>query len=199
MQSAVPAVTAPAVVKKAPGLFGKSVPLKIAANNLVPIKSWVVNIEAGLESKLVSWADAANYEDAFNQIERTSGVRITINKNESAIGIANGEQMANNLAKRSPNIYTIKTNLSLRKNLEAWAEKANWTVVYQDGLTADYDGLNNTTLTVPFEGPGGAADILLQSTWNKNVALMGRFKTGNRTLFVEERGFDRVNKLNPAE
>jgi hypothetical protein len=194
------ATPAPVVVqKKAPGLYGKAVPLKIAANNLVPNRNWVVNIEAGQEMKKVSWSDAANYEEAFNQIERSSGLHITVNKNESAVGIAISEQMANNLAKRSPNIYTIKTNLSLRKNLEAWAAKANWNIVYQDGLTADYDGLNPTTLTVPFEGAGGAADVLLQSTWNKKVALMGRFKSGNRTLYIEERGFDRANKLDPAE
>jgi hypothetical protein len=199
--SVTPLAVSPQVVvaKKSPGLFGKMVPLRIAANNLVPNKQWTVNIEGGLEDRKVSWSDAANYEDAFTQIERSSGLHVVLNKNESAVGIANTEQMANNLAKRSPNIYVINQTLSLRKNLEAWASKANWTIVYQEGLSADYDSLNPATLTVPFEGPGGAADILLQSTSNKKVALMGRFKSGNRTLYVEERGFDRANKLNPTE
>ncbi|MFK4132042.1 hypothetical protein ACI2KR_07065 [Pseudomonas luteola] len=187
--------TPKAEVKKTQGLFGRSVPLKIAANNLTPNKSWIVNIENGLDTKLVSWSNASNYEDAFGQIERSSGIHITINKAESSIGIAFTDKMANNLAKRSPNIYVINPNLSLRKNLEAWAAKANWTVVYDNGLSADYDGMNSATLTVPFEGPGGAADLLLKGTWDKTVPLMGRFKTGNRTLFVQERGFDRVNKL----
>lgn len=188
----------PAVqTQKSNPLFGKNVPLRIAAANLTPSKSWNANIEEGLDDRLVSWANAANYTEAFSQIERGSGIYVTINPLDSTVGIARTKSMADLLSKRNPNVYVIKSGLSLRKNLEAWAKQANWTVQYQAGLAADYDGLSPATLTVPFEGKGGAADMLLKGTWDKNVPLMGRFKTGNRTLVVSEKGFERVNKLDP--
>lgn len=185
----------PVVQSARPSLFGKSVPLSIAATNLAPTKYWTVNIEEGLKDKLVSWDNASNYTEAFSQIENRAGVSITINQAETSIGIARTKSMADMMAKRSPNIYVIKSNLSLRKNLEAWAAKANWTVQYQEGLVADYDGLAPATLTVPFEGPNGAADQLLKGTWDKNVPLKGKFKSGNRTLLITEKGYERVNKL----
>lgn len=193
----LPAPTPVVQTQKSNPLFGKNVPLRIAAANLTPSKSWNANIEEGLDDRLVSWANAANYTEAFAQIERNAGIYVTINPLDATVGIAKTKSMADLLSKRSPNVYVIKSGLSLRKNLEAWAKQANWTVQYQDGLAADYDGLSSATLTVPFEGKGGAADMLLKGTWDKKVPLMGRFKTGNRTLVVSEKGFERVNKLDP--
>ena len=190
-------VSSPAVVeaKKTNGLFGKSVPLQIAAANLVPSKYWTVNIEEGINDRFVSWENAANYQEAFSQIEKSGNIFVTVNSSETSVGLARTKSMADILAKRNPNVYVIKPELSLRKNLEAWASKAGWTVRYQDGLKADYDGLSVATLTVPFEGKGGAADQLLKGTWDKNVPLMGQFKSGNRTLVVLEKGYQRVNAL----
>lgn len=191
-------ISAPAPLpSKSNALFGKSVPLAIAAANLTPSKYWTVNIEEGLNDKLVSWENASNYTEAFSQIERSGGINVTINAQETTVGIARTKSMADLLSKRSPNVYQIKSSLSLRKNLEAWAAKANWTVQYQEGLVADYDGLSNATLAVPFEGEGGAADQLLKGTWDKDVPLIGKFKTGNRTLLITIKGYERVNKLEP--
>lgn len=196
LQSAPPAQAL--IATKAPGLFGKSVPLSIAAKNLAPTKFWTINIEDGLGNRLVSWKDANGYVDAFNQIERSGSVSVTINNQETAIGIGTSRQMANALAKRSPAVYTIDVHKSLRQNLEAWAAKSNWTVAYQEGLSADYEDLGHATLFVPFEGQNGAADQLLRGTKDKKIPLVGVFKTGNRTLFIKEKGFDRVNKLEPS-
>jgi hypothetical protein len=182
---------------KSNALFGKSVPLAIAAANLTPSKYWTVNIEEGLNDKLVSWENASGYVEAFSQIEKSGGINVTINAQETTVGIARTKSMADLLSKRSPNVYQIKSSLSLRKNLEAWAAKANWHVQYQEGLVADYDGLASATLTVPFEGEGGAVDQLLKGTWDKDVPLMGKFKTGNRTLLITIKGYERVNKLEP--
>ncbi|MDU8351238.1 hypothetical protein RYA05_04915 [Pseudomonas syringae pv. actinidiae] len=200
--SAPIAAVAPApivnVAAKAAGLFGKSVPLSIAAKNLAPTKYWIVNIEDGLGNRMVSWKDADGYADAFRQIERTGSVSVTINNAETAIGIGSSKKMADAMAKRNPSVYTIDVRKSLRKNLEAWAAQNNWTVAYQEGLTADYEDLGHATLFLPFEGKDGAADQLLKGTWDKKVKLECVFKTGNRTLYIKEKGFDRVNKLEPS-
>lgn len=196
--SVVPAPVAPTAAPKAAGLSGKSVPLSIAAKNLAPTKYWTVNIEEGLGNRMVSWKNADGYVDAFHQIERTGSVNVTINTSETAIGIGSSKKMADAMAKRNPSVYSIDVRKSLRKNLEAWAAQNNWTVAYQEGLTADYEDLGHATLFLPFEGKDGAADQLLKGTWDKKVKLECVFKTGNRTLYVKEKGFDRVNKLEPS-
>lgn len=170
-------------------LYGKSVPLKVALENLVPDRnSWSVVYEPGTEDRKVSWRDARDWRDAIAQISRNHGLTIGINEQAKRIAVTYSPGMNAKLVQPGTNVWQLKAGISLRENLIAWGKQAGWQVDWSRTVV-DYPIDHPATLVGQFSGKDGVVDRLLSATQNRESPLIGRFYTGNKVVVIEESGY----------
>ncbi|MBB4861406.1 hypothetical protein HNP46_000217 [Pseudomonas nitritireducens] len=192
-----PAPVAAPVAK--PIMFGRDVPVKAAVENLAsPRGAWSVVLEPGLESKKVSWSDAADWRAALDQISWSSGLVIKISDTSKRIAISRSESMAQQLI-GNPNasVWTLKSGVSLRENLVEWGRIAKWDVHFV-GTDINYPVDHAATLVGQFEGKGGVVDRLMMATQAREVPLKAVFYKGNRVVVIKEDGFKPTDATVPA-
>lgn len=205
--STVPAAPAPSVVATAApapvapardtSLYGKSVPLSVAMQNLIPDRaSWSVVFEPGTEDRQVSWKGASNWREALSQISKNHGLTIGINEQGKRIAVTYSPGMNAKLVQPGTNVWQLKAGTSLRENLVAWGEKAGWQVDWSRTLV-DYPIDHGATLVGPFSGEGGVVDRVLSATQSRETPLIGRFYTGNHVVVIEESGYKAQDAKRP--
>lgn len=187
-------VTIPATIK-APvtslegSLYGKSVPLSVALENLVPDRSsWTVIYEPGTEVRQVSWKGAHDWRDAIKQIGRNHNMTIAVNEKDKRIAISFSSAMANQLVKPGTNVWQLKSGISLRDNLIAWGKQAGWQIDWSSTMV-DYPIDHPATMVGQFSGKGGVVDRLLNATSNRETPLIGHFYSGNHVVVIGEAGY----------
>lgn len=185
--------------KKAEGtLFGKNVPLFVALENLVPnSKSWTIVFQPGTENIPVSWKGANNWRDAVTQISKGSGLIIAINQGSKRISVARNAQMARQLAQPGQGVWPLKSEESLRSNLETWAKKAGWKLDW-GSVQIDYPVDHAATLIGSFEGRGGVVDRVLSATTGREVPLTAKFYKGNKVVLIMEAGYKPEAPVSPV-
>lgn len=193
---AVPVKPAEKIEKKAPDLFGKDVPVKAAMAQLVP-RDWTVTYEPGVENIKVSWRDADGWRAAVDQIGGNSSLNIHKNDAVKHIGVARSLSMASDLAKPGYLVWDLKKGVSLRSNLDQWAQRAGWKVDWSQ-TDADYPNEHGAQLVGPFTGAGGVVDRLLSATSHRDVPLIAKFYTQNRVVVILEDGYQPEKALRPA-
>lgn len=173
-----------------PFKYGNNIPLPVALENIVPVQGgWAINIDDGLESKLVSWEGGSTWESVLRSIAEQNNLEIAIDPREKAVGVSLVREIARHLASRTPRVWRVTKELSLRKNIDSWAGQAGWTLEWDPSLSVDYVITHDAIITGPFEGEGGAIDQLLSSLEQKSVPLTAQFYTQNHVVRVVEAGY----------
>lgn len=194
----VVATTAPVTPARDTSLYGKSVPLGVAMQNLIPDRaSWSVVFEPGTEDRQVSWKGARDWREALNQISRNHGMTIGINEPGKRIAVTYSPGMNAKLAQPGTNVWQLKAGNSLRENLIAWGEKAGWQVDWSR-TQVDYPIDHAATLVGQFSGEGGVVDRVLSATQSRETPLVGRFYTGNHVVVIEESGYKAQDAKRPS-
>lgn len=180
--------TTPASV--APMGFGKNIPLFVAVDKVVPnSKSWVVNYDKGLETKVVSWNGGDKWENVLKAISEQNNISIQVNHNEKAIGISKDEKLSTYMANRVPQIWELEVGKGLQENITAWANKAGWKVAWDEKLRIDYPVSFYAVFTGKFEGKDGAVEQLMLSIADKDKPLAAEFYEGNKVVVIKEAAF----------
>jgi hypothetical protein len=170
--------------------FGQNVPLFVAIEKVVPQSAdWKINVDSGLENSIVNWEGGESWEDVISIIAKQNNLSIIINVDEKAIGISKDNRLATSLAMKSPQVWRLETNKTLRQNLEAWATKAGWKLEWDSRLNIDYPITNGAVLTGNFVGKDGVVDQVLYSLKKKQKPLRAEFHTLNNVLLITEAGF----------
>ncbi|WP_137297146.1 TcpQ domain-containing protein [Psychromonas sp. SP041] len=170
--------------------FGKNVPLFIALEKVVPnSKDWFIHIDDGLDNMAVSWKGGQTWEDVVYAIGAQNNLNIKINNDEHAIGVSKNAELAVLLAKEVPEVWEIKSSLTLRENLAEWAKKAGWSLVWDESLKVDFPVVKGAVLTGKFIGEGGVVDTLLYSMRKNKVPLTAKFHKMNKVLLITEAGY----------
>ena len=168
--------------------YGRNVPLFVAMENIVP-KDWMVNPEEGLTNRVVNWEGGNTWETVLRSIADQNGLVIVINQNERAVGVSVNPDIAKNLAMRVPQVWQLKSGLSLRENLSVWAKRAGWSLDWDSKLKIDYPITHDAVLTGPFAGSNGVVDKVLSSLRNEQKPLTAVFFMQNRVMKVREAGY----------
>jgi hypothetical protein len=170
--------------------FGKNVPLFVAFDKVIPeSKDWTVHFDSGLENFPVDWEGGNDWEGVLKAISEQNDIDISVNYEEMAIGVARESDLAFHLAKKIPEVWRLKTDKSVRGNLESWAAKAGWKIAWDKKLRIDYPVIYSATFTGGFEGKGGVVDQLILSLANEDVPLKAAFYEGNSVVLITEAGF----------
>lgn len=170
--------------------YGKNVPLFVAIENVVPDSDdWYIHIDGeNLKTKTVSWEGGRDWEDVLAFIGEQNNLLIYVNHNEKAIGISTNATLAESLAKKAPDVWTMSNTRSLRENLADWSEQAGWTLDWGDN-PKDYTVKHTTTLTGEFVGTGGVVHKVLASMKSGKNHLKPYFYKGNKVLVIREAGY----------
>lgn len=182
-------IKAPVTSLEAGSLYGKSVPLSVALENLVPDRSsWTVIYEPGTEVRQVSWKGARDWRDAIKQIGNNHNMTIGMNEQAKRIAVSFSPTMANQLIQPGTNVWQLKSGISLRENLIAWGKQAGWQVDWSSTMV-DYPIDHPATMVGQFSGKGGVVDRLLNATSNRETPLIGHFYSGNHVVVIGEAGY----------
>ena len=191
-------VAAPVVAVRDTSLYGKSVPLKAALENLIPDRSsWSVVFEPGTEDRQVSWKGASDWREALRLISKNHGLTIGMNEQAKRIAVTYSPGMNAKLVEPGNNVYLLKSGISLRENLVAWGKQAGWQVDWTRTLV-DYPIDHPATMVGHFSGKGGVVDRLLSATQGRETPLIGRFYTGNHVVVIEESGYKAQDAKRPV-
>lgn len=177
--------------------YGKNVPLFVAIEKIIPnSSSWVIHYDDGVSNVPVSWDGGDHWSSVLELIEKNSGIYITINESERAIGASRNNVKSQYLAHKVSQVWELDTDLSLRDNVSAWAKEAGWTISWQEGLNIDFPILNKAVLHGPFEGKDGVLDKLLRSVSNYKQPLVADFYEMNSVALIKESGYKQgvINK-----
>lgn len=186
---AIPATIKAPVTPLEGALYGKSVPLSVALENLVPDRSsWTVIYEPGTEVRQVSWKGAHDWRDAIKQIGRNHNMTIGMNEQAKRIAVSFSPKMANQLIQPGTNVWQLKAGISLRENLIAWGKQAGWQIDWSSTMV-DYPIDHPATMVGQFSGKGGVVDRLLNATSNRETPLIGHFYSGNHVVVIGEAGY----------
>jgi|GEM_PF-2722037 len=170
--------------------YGKNVPLFIAVENIIPDKSkWIIHFDEGIDNSVVSWEGGNSWEGVLKTIGLQNDLSLIINHEEMAIGVSPNVHLARHLAKKIPNVWYLKANLSLKQNLEKWSKKAGWTLSWDHNLKIDYPIINNTVLTGKFAGKGGVVDQVVSSFAGAEIPLSGVFYMKNNVCHITYAGY----------
>jgi hypothetical protein len=171
--------------------YGKNVPLFVALEQIIPSKDqWAFNVDDGLKNSVVTWSGGTQWEDILNTIASNNGLFISVNHDEMTVGISKNEDISKNLAMKIPQVWRLDQNKSLRGNLEDWAVKGGWTLIWDSELNnIDYPIISSATLTGRLDGEGGAVDRVMKSLRNKSKPLTAIFYTGNGVMRIVEAGY----------
>ncbi|MGD1524388.1 toxin co-regulated pilus biosynthesis Q family protein [Vibrio owensii] len=174
-----------------PFAYGKNVPLFIAFDKIVPQdERWFVHIDDGLENSVVNWEGGDSWESVLKTIGEQNGLHVIVNTEERAIGVSKSEKIAFNLAKEIPQVWRLEKGLSLRKNIDKWAQKAGWSLEWDKDLDVDYVIEHGAVLTGQFVGSDGVVAKILASMEDREVPLKARFYKNNNVLLIKQAGFD---------
>ncbi len=175
--------------------YGKNVPLFVALEHVIPDSaSWKVNIDRGLENRVVSWDGGDTYEEVLAAIGDQNGLSIVMNSVEKTIGVSEEEKLSLHLAKKEQEVWHLEAGKTLKDNLEQWAQDAGWQLSWDERLRIDYPILHSAVLTGPFAGESGVVDRLLAAFKDQPRPLTATFHTGNRVLRITEAGYRQENK-----
>lgn len=186
-------------VMQAPGKtamrYGKNVPLFVALEHVIPDSSaWKVNIDRGLENRVVSWEGGDTYEEVLTAIGDQNGLAIVMNMQEKTIGVSEEEKLSLHLAKKEQEVWRLESGKTLKENLEQWSKDAGWQLAWDERLRIDYPILHSAVLTGPFAGENGVVDRLLAAFKDQPKPLTATFYTGNRVIRITEAGYRQENK-----
>lgn len=176
---------------KKPFASGSNVPLFFAMEANIPEnEDWIVHIEENIQNKPISWEDnSGNWEGTLKTIAKQNNLHITINPTEKAIGVSSDSEISYHMAKRVPQIWSLKSGKSLKKNLTDWSNKAGWSLQWDKSLEVDYMVNHNALFTGSFIGEGGVVSQVLNSMSNSSVPLRAEFYKKNKVLLIKESGF----------
>lgn len=174
-----------------PFAYGKNVPLFVAFDKIVPEdERWFVHIDDGLENSVVNWEGGDSWESVLKTIGEQNGLHVIVNTEEQAIGVSKSEKIAFNLAKEIPQVWRLEKGLSLRKNIDKWAQKAGWSLEWDKELNVDYVIEHGAVLTGQFVGSNGVVAKILASMEDREVPLKATFFKNNNVLLIKQAGFE---------
>lgn len=170
--------------------FGQNVPLFVAIERVVPESSdWYIHLDEGLDNSIVNWEGGNSWESVLNTIGEQNNLVISVNHEERAIGVSKDAKLSQHLAMRIPQIWRLKTSLSLRENLEEWSQRAGWQLEWDDKLNIDYPINHGAVLTGRFVGEDGVVDQILYSLRDLEKPLRAKFHKMNNVLLITEAGY----------
>lgn len=175
--------------------YGSNVPLFVALEYLIPgSEAWKVNLDDGIENRVISWNGGSSWESALTAIADQNGLSIVMNSKENAIGVSQFREVAVALAAINPEVWQLIPSRTLKENLDAWSKQAGWSLSWDENLRVDYPITQKATLLGPFAGEGGAVDRLLAVFRNEPIALAGTFYIQNRVMRITEAGYRKESK-----
>lgn len=167
---------------------GKHVPIDIALKNILGSRDrWHIEHD-GTSSMNVSWKDAQSTEDAISQIQRKSGISISVNDEHKRIGVSTSASVADKLAVPGNRVWHLVAGKDLRENLSEWGKQAGWKVDFSQTMM-NYPVDHDAKLVGYFSGEGGVVDDVLSATSGRENPLRGRFYRANNVVVVLEAGF----------
>ena len=155
---------------------------------MVPNASqWKINIDEGLADQKVSWDGGRTWVEVVQLIASANNLKIIINPEEMAIGVALSEDIAQHLAHKTPQVWRLTPKKTFRGNIESWAAKIGWKVEYANEIhSVDYDGMPAVTLTGQFTEASGPIDTLLNDlNASANIKLAAEFYTKSKTVLIK--------------
>ena len=188
---------APYVVKESNGKmmtlgFGNNVPLSMATSQIIPKGCWKVNIDNGLESRAISWVGGKPWDEVLEDAIHQKAMAISINESECVIGISTSRELAEALAHNQTKVWRLVEGMTLKENLELWAEKAGWNLHW--GLGEKHYMIEYpATLIGDFEGADGVVARVIEAYQRAggDLPLKAVFLKGNRVLEIRAGGYSR--------
>eukprot|EP00487_Bulimina_marginata_P004504 TRINITY_DN2095_c0_g2_i1.p1 TRINITY_DN2095_c0_g2~~TRINITY_DN2095_c0_g2_i1.p1 ORF type:complete len:221 (+),score=33.67 TRINITY_DN2095_c0_g2_i1:545-1207(+) len=130
---------------------GKNVPLFVALETVIPDSSdWKINVDEGLENTVLNWQGGNSWEGVLDAISEQNHLTIEVSHAERAVGVSKNSKLAHHLAKQQPEVWRLSPTMTLRENLESWAQKSGWSLHWDDSLQIDYPINHGAVLTGKF-------------------------------------------------
>lgn len=168
--------------------FARDVKLMDALKQIAP-EGWHVFLKEEIVGKklMVSWKGGRRWIEVLDILANDYGLSIDVDWKKKNIYV--GEKQLSTVVKANAipeksvikidNVWTLTAGDTAKKDLEVWAEKAGWRVVWN--LSKDWTVPASTVFTGTFEG--AAADVI--KTLASNGALIhAQFFEGNKTLVI---------------
>jgi hypothetical protein len=194
---AAPSVSAPGGLlqmgEPGPGSVGDAgysngVPLSMALGMLVPA-NWVGGTDGVSPSARVSWTGGQSWPQALGQIAKEKGWTILLDWGGHTVTVEgapphgtphDGREAAHTAAVAdAPPVYSLKAGLGLESQLQGWASRAGWKVVWN--VPHDWIVPNGAVFGDDFHA---AADQVIQTLAANGANVRADFYKGNRTLVV---------------
>lgn len=170
--------------------FGRNVPLFVALEKIIPgSKDWYIHVDDGLENSIVDWEGGESWEDVLRIISDQNNLVIRINKEERSVGVSKNAKLAEHLAHPIPKVWRLQDDLTLRENLAKWAERAGWSLEWDEKLNIDFPISHSAVLTGDFVGVGGVVDQVMYSLKDSEKPLTAQFYEINNVVLVTEAGY----------
>lgn len=162
--------------------FGSNIPLVVALKHLIPdLDHWRVNLEEGMERRVVSWSGGSDWRGALAAIASQNSLSIIMNGSENAVGVASTEESARALAKRIPDIWHAPAGQSVREVLQAWTERSGWQLIWDDALPDRCRVAADLVIRSPFHE---SVDRLVSTACGADAGLRRNFYLQNKVLHV---------------
>ena len=175
--------------------FARDVSVLTALKQIVP-EGWHAKKAGDIDiNKTVSWrGDGRNWIEILHSLGVTNGFSAQVNWDsheltispvggasaQSAIKVREGKEAKAEVA--GPKSWVLKTDLTLKENIEAWAKESGWTVSW---AAVDYPVSVQVTLSGELDEENGPIHSLSEAYRQSEQPLVFSFKTQNRVIRVE--------------
>ena len=186
---------------------GAGVPMRQAVQAVLPDEEWSVNFDGSVSPREPAvWATKGDWQDILRDISKRNDVSIAVNEENKVVGISRDPGYARLLSaadadveglraareagvpaadrnigqmKAGDKIWYISQDLTVRENLQSWAERAEWYI--------DWDYPSDYTMAAPAQFVGtfkDAARELMYALSDAGYPIGAEVNSKNRVLRI---------------
>ncbi|GBO88692.1 toxin co-regulated pilus biosynthesis Q family protein [Marinobacter salsuginis] len=186
---------------------GAGVPMRQAVQAVLPDEEWAVNFDGSVSPREPAvWATKGDWQDILRDISKRNDVSIAVNEESKVVGVSRDPGYARLLSaadadveglraareagvpaadrnigqmKAGDKIWYISQDLTVRENLQSWAERAEWYI--------DWDYPSDYTMAAPAQFVGTfkeAARELMYALSDAGYPIGAEVNSKNRVLRI---------------
>jgi len=186
---------------------GAGVPMRQALQAVLPDEEWAVNFDGSVSPREPAvWASDGDWSDILRDIAKRNDVAIAVNEENKVVGVSRDPGYARLLSspdadieglrqareagvpaadrnigqmKYGDKVWYISDEITIRENLESWAEKADWYL--------DWDYPADYTVQAPAQFVGSFKDVareLMYALSDAGYPIGAEVNSKNRVLRI---------------
>lgn len=187
--------------------WAKDMPLPLALRQVVPLGFEVKENGVALsESQTVSWSGDRPWTETLNTVASSGNFVAHVDWDRKEVSLAPRlsptSSFSVNSTQSTPSFvpaqrpiapavqpWSLDSNLTLKENVERWASRAGWKVVWE---AADYPIAASAQFTGDFSSPEGPLATLIEAYEMSDQPLVAQLTTKDKVVYVRNKHFERA-------